>query len=88
MNISNPYAVMLKSLEDACGLTAYAKTLDFATISVAKNKIYQKNYTNYYRVRRDDAWLKSFAVIHAKEAAENLSASCAVRKYTLWHCLG
>lgn len=58
MNISNPYAVMLKSLEDACGLTAYAKTLDFATISVAKNKIYQKNYTNYYRVRRDDAWLK------------------------------
>ena len=60
MNISNPCAVMLKSLEDSCGLTAYAQTLDFATISVATDERYQKNYTNYYRVRRDDAWLKKY----------------------------
>ena len=60
MNISNPCAVMLKSLEDACGLTAYAQTLDFTTISVAMDEKYQKNYTNYYRVRRDDTWLKKY----------------------------
>ena len=60
MNISNPCAVMRKSLEDACGLTAYAQTLDFTTISVARDEKYQKNYTNYYRVRRDDTWLKKY----------------------------
>ena len=60
MNISKPYEVMIKSLEDACGLTAYVKTLDFAKTDVAKDENYQKNYTNYYRVRRDDAWLKKY----------------------------
>lgn len=60
MNISNPYDVMLKSLEDACGLTAYAKTLDFISINVATDENYQKNYTNYYRVRRDADWLKEY----------------------------
>lgn len=60
MNISNPYAIMLKSLEDACGLTAYTKTLDFATINIATDESYQKNYTNYCRVRRDNAWLKKY----------------------------
>ena len=60
MNISDPCAVMLKSLEDACGLTAYAKTLAFTTINVATDENYQKNYTNYYRVRRDDTWLKKY----------------------------
>ena len=60
MNINNPYAVMRKSLEDACGLTAYAKTLDFASINVASDESYQKNYTSYYRVRREAAWLKKY----------------------------
>ena len=60
MNINNPYDVMLKSLEDACGLTAYAQTLEFVEIDIATDEEYQKNYNNYYRVRRDVGWLKKY----------------------------
>ncbi|MBO5312630.1 MAG: hypothetical protein J6B29_01560 [Clostridia bacterium] len=60
MDIGNPGGIMLKGLEDACGLTAYAKTLDFDAINIATDKEYQKNFTGYYRVRRDGAWLKKY----------------------------
>ena len=60
MNISNPCAVMIKSLEDACNLTEYAKTLKFLDVNIATDENYQKNYTRYYRVRRDADWLKKY----------------------------
>lgn len=60
MNINNPRAVMLKSLENACGLTAYAMTLTLPSVNVATDKAYQKNFTNYYKVRRDREWLKAY----------------------------
>lgn len=55
--IKNAEDVLMKSLEDACGLTSYKKTLDINEIN---SKQYQKNFTSYYRVRRDYLWLKKF----------------------------
>lgn len=60
MLINNPKAVLQKSLEDSCGLTAYLKTLTLRDTDVSTDKDYQKNFTSYYRVRRDEEWLKNF----------------------------
>jgi hypothetical protein len=57
VNIEKIEDVLMKSLEDACGLTAYKKTLDKGNINSID---YQKNFTNYYRVRRDACWLEKF----------------------------
>ena len=54
MNNSYPKAVMIQSLENACGFNAYRKTLTLFDID------YQKNFNGYYRVRRDSSWLKTF----------------------------
>ncbi len=58
--ISDPEKILHKSLEDSCGLTSYSKTLQLKWINVATDTEYQKNYTNYYRVRRDSNWLKEY----------------------------
>ena len=60
MNITNPKEIMLKSLEIACGLDAYLKTLTLHDVNVASDSDYQKNFTAYYRVRRDKEWLKEY----------------------------
>ena len=57
VKLNNIEKVLMKSLEDACGLTAYKKVLDKSNINSSG---YQKNFTNYYRVRRDSSWLKKF----------------------------
>ena len=57
VNIKNIEDVLMKSLEDACGLTAHKKVLDKSSINTCN---YQKNFTNYYRVRRDTFWLEKF----------------------------
>ena len=57
MRLLNANEVMIRSLEDACGLTAYKITLTLRDLNVATDVEYQKNYTSYYRVRRDEAWL-------------------------------
>ena len=36
----------------------------------------------------ENVFILTFVIIHAKAAAENLSASCTVRKEIFWHCLG
>ena len=50
---------MMRSLEEGCAFHAYKKTLDLSS-NIALNMDYQKNYTNYYRVRRDAQWLKAY----------------------------
>ncbi len=60
MNITNPREIMLKSLEIACGFDAYLKTLALHTIDVSSDVEYQKNFTGYYRVRRDKEWLQKY----------------------------
>ena len=57
MMINNVAEVLMKSLEDACGLTTYKKTLDIEKINLPE---YQKNFTFYYKVRRDKSWLNKF----------------------------
>ena len=59
MNIINPKEAMLQSLHDACSFHLYKRTLDL-TKNIAEDMDYQKNFTNYYRVRRDDGWLQEF----------------------------
>ena len=49
--------ILMKSMEDACGLTAYKKTLNTNLITTDE---YQKNFTYYYKVRRDKSWLNNF----------------------------
>lgn len=60
MNITNPKEIMLKSLEVACGFDAYLKTLTLHDVNVSSDSDYQKNFTGYYRVRRDKEWLKEY----------------------------
>ena len=57
VNIEKIEDVLMKSLEDACGLTAYKKVLDKSNINSSE---YQKNFTNYYKVRRDANWREKF----------------------------
>ena len=59
MNIITPKEAMLQSLHDACSFHLYKRTLDL-TKNIAEDMDYQKNFTNYYRVRRDDGWLQEF----------------------------
>ena len=60
INIQNPASVMIASLEEQCGFNAYAKTRDLNACNIATDKKYQKNYTTYYRVRRDQRWLQNY----------------------------
>lgn len=57
LKIDNVESVLEKSLEDACGLTAYKETLNLDAIATEK---YQRNFTSYYKIRRDRNWLKKF----------------------------
>lgn len=59
MNIVNPQETMEQSLHDACGFHSYKKTLDL-TPDIATDVDFQKNFNNYYRVRRDTDWLREF----------------------------
>ncbi len=56
----DPTEIMMRSLEDSCGLTAYARTLTLRELDITQCEEYQKNYTSYYRVRRDAQWLQSY----------------------------
>ncbi len=60
MNIINPKEIMMKSLESACGFDAYLKTLTLHDVNVSSDLDYQKNFTGYYRVRRDKDWLQAY----------------------------
>lgn len=60
MNIKNPDLVLVQSIEDRCGFNQYQKTLSLRKVNVAADKDYQKNFTGYYRVRRDKKWLQSY----------------------------
>lgn len=60
MEIKDPKTVMQKSLEDCCGLTAYSETLKLREKDVSTDAEYQKNFTSYYRVRRDKEWLRKY----------------------------
>ena len=60
MNITNPREVITKSLEVACGFDAYLKTLALHNIDISSDIEYQKNFTGYYRVRRDKEWLQEY----------------------------
>ena len=57
IKIENVEKTLEKSLEDACGLTTYRKTLELDSIM---DKDYRKMFTSYYRIRRDSEWLESF----------------------------
>ena len=59
MNIANAKEAMIQSLHDACSFNAYKKTLDLSN-NIATDVDFQKNFTNYYRVRRDAGWLQEF----------------------------
>ena len=59
MNIINAKDAMIQSLHDACSFNAYKKTLDLGK-NIATDVDFQKNFTNYYRVRRDADWLQEF----------------------------
>ncbi len=49
--------VVREALEESFGLPPYARTLTLRGTNVATDKAYQKNFTSFYRVRRDAAWL-------------------------------
>ncbi len=59
MNIVYPKEAMLQCLHDACSFNLYKETLEL-TRNIATDVDFQKNFTNYYRVRRDADWLREF----------------------------
>ena len=74
MNIINPKEIMTKSLEIACGFDAYLKTLTLHNIDVSRDIEYQKNFTGYYKVRRDKEWLQEYYnYMEAHKNSEELS---------------
>ena len=82
IKIGNPEAVLMKSIEDACALTAYAKTLEKDKIGTVD---YQKNFTTYYRVRRDGAWLARFyAYLDEKKDCKTLSFREVLETLSSW----
>lgn len=60
MKINNPKQIIQKSIEDSVGLTSYALTLNLFNVDVSKDKNYQRNFTSYYKVRRDEKWLEKY----------------------------
>ena len=60
MYIINSKEIMTKSLEVACGFDKYLKTLAIHNIDISSSLEYQKNFTGYYRVRRDKEWLQKY----------------------------
>ena len=48
-----------KAIEALAGFSEYRKTLDLSK-DVSTDKAYQKNYVAYYKVRRDEEWLKEY----------------------------
>lgn len=80
MEIKNPKEVLQKSLEDSCGLTAYLKTLEVFNVDVSADENYQKNFTSYYRVRRDANWLKKYyEFMEAHKHDTNLTFETIIR---------
>ena len=51
--IKSPAKQLVRIVEEELGLYAYRQTLDLTKIGTEK---YQKNYSHYYRLRRDDKW--------------------------------
>lgn len=82
MKTDNIAKILMKGLEDACGLTAYRKTLDIENINSPE---YQKNFTFYYKVRRDKSWLKKFYnYMNEIKDNENISFSDILKKLSSW----
>lgn len=59
MNIIDPGKTMMQSLEEACAFHAYRKTRALDT-NIALDADYQKNFNNYYRIRRDEQWRQAY----------------------------
>ena len=51
---------MRDAMEESFGFIAYDKTLTLREVNVATDVAYQKNYTSFYRIRRDAAWLRAY----------------------------
>ncbi|MBQ7307864.1 MAG: hypothetical protein IJW82_04970 [Clostridia bacterium] len=81
IKIDNPQKVLMKSLEDAFGLTAYAKTLQLDKISESE---YQKNFTSYYRVRRDSEWLKKYYEFMRLKVNSNVTFQEILTELSSW----
>lgn len=90
MIIKNPAKVMMKSLEESCGLTAYAQTLTLRDFDITTNKKYQKNFTAYYRVRREASWLQAYyAFMEENKNNDNLDFETILRHLaTIPHSTG
>ena len=58
MSVFNNSQIQLQDgINRLCGFYKYEKTLDLSNI---KSKIYQKNYISFYRLRRDEDWIKQY----------------------------
>ena len=75
--ITNPRQALLTAVANSCGLVAYRKTIDDLRKGDIASPIfldYRKNYTAYYRVRRDEDWLDHYyAYLEANKNREDIS---------------
>lgn len=66
--------ILIKSIEDNCGFDAYRKTVVLREIDVSTNEDYQRNFTYYYRVRRNAEWRQNlFRFIEINKNSVNIS---------------
>ena len=75
--ITNPRRALLTAVANSCGLVAYRKTIDDLRKGDITSPIfldYRKNYTAYYRVRRDEDWLNHYyAYLEANKDREDIT---------------
>ena len=64
IDIKAPKEQLVRIIEEAVGLYAYRDTLDLTKIGTEK---YQKNYSYYYRLRRDDKWKAEYFAYMQKQ---------------------
>ena len=68
IDIKAPKEQLVRIIEEAVGLYAYRDTLDLSKIGTEK---YQKNYSYYYRVRRDDEWKAEYFAYMQKQVGKS-----------------
>lgn len=60
--IENPKTELSISIAKGCSLDLYKKTLEYKykDIDISTNDEYKKNFTSYYKVRREKSWLDEY----------------------------
>lgn len=58
--MKNTKDFLTRSIEDKCGFNQYLDIINIKGKAVSNDKVYKKEFVNYYKIRRDLHWLDLF----------------------------